>query len=277
MKREDLPSVKKIVSFIGYAIAIAFVAIVGMYIFNASKVGNIVDTEKSTSIIGYKPVIVVTGSMEPAIKVNSISLLEYCSIKDLEPGDTVMYKYNNMRITHRVTDIGVDTNGEIYLITKGDANKYQDVTPITAEMVEGKLIRTYNGVAPYISHFMLSPGEINSAAVSQGILFLIVFVGLAGIVIFHLGNLIHTIAIIVTNRKKYKEYMEDYKELNNRQLTLEEELKKILESDSTSVMSLMYKAKAIKGINELKETMKDFEKRMRFIRFLRRVFYKPKH
>ena len=40
--------------------------------------------ESRAKKVGYRPVIVVTGSMVPAIEVNSISLMEYCTIDDLK-------------------------------------------------------------------------------------------------------------------------------------------------------------------------------------------------
>ena len=270
------PSAKKIAAFIGYAIAIAFVAITMTYLFNASKTGNIVAKGGKTSIMGYEPVIVITGSMVPAVAINSISILKYCTIDDLKVGDIVMYRYNNMRITHRVIFMGTDKDGKTMIVTKGDANQSQDQIEITASMVDGKLIKTYNGVAPLVSHFMITPGEINSAAISQGILFLIVFVSIAGVVLFNVGNMIHAIIIIVTNRNQYKQCLKDYTTMQELCLKYEEEVREILNNDDRSILSLMIKAKTIKGINELRETMKDFEKRLRFIRWLHKIFYTHK-
>lgn len=107
--------------------------------------GSNSDTE--TFFFGYKPTIVTSGSMEPAIRVNSISMLKQCTIDDIEIGDVVMYRsIHGYNVTHRVVD-----KTSIGLITKGDNNADVDGYYITADLVRAKVVWTCNWVAPIIT------------------------------------------------------------------------------------------------------------------------------
>jgi len=81
---------------------------------------------------GYWPMIVLSGSMEPSIRIGDIVVVEK-SQQEPHIGDVVAYKYSGMIILHRV--INVTGNR---LVTKGDANDAPD-NPITTRQVLGKL------------------------------------------------------------------------------------------------------------------------------------------
>ena len=97
----------------------------------------------------YKIVMVLTDSMDPALKVNSLSILDKCRIEDVKIGDIIMYQSHvGFKVTHRVIDIQINNN-EIQLITKGDRNPYRDFFPITKQNFLGKIIYTNNNTAKY--------------------------------------------------------------------------------------------------------------------------------
>lgn len=103
---------------------------------------------------GYRPVVVVSGSMEPAIKTNSISIVKRVSIQEINKGDIVMYiSKNNIPVMHRVIGF-TNVNGKKALITKGDANEQEDFYPVTEDMLCGKNVMVINSVAPVISRLM---------------------------------------------------------------------------------------------------------------------------
>jgi len=93
-------------------------------------------------VFGFTPVIVVSGSMEPAIKVNDIIIVKKTHYSQLKPGDIVLYfnKLQDITIIHRLIEI----NGG-KAITKGDANFTSDI-PFSVTQIYGKYIVTI----PYI-------------------------------------------------------------------------------------------------------------------------------
>lgn len=84
-------------------------------------------------IFGYSCLIVRTGSMEPAIKINDMIIIKKQNNYSLN--DIVAYNVQNKYlVTHRIVDI----KNEEY-ITKGDINNVND-TSINKSQVEGKVI-----------------------------------------------------------------------------------------------------------------------------------------
>ena len=99
----------------------------------------------------FKVVMVVTGSMEPSIMTNSLSILDKCSIGDIKTNDIVMYRSRHgYSVTHRV--VKIDRDGDkVELYTKGDNNRHIDGHPVNEDNLIGKVVKTNNGIAKYIS------------------------------------------------------------------------------------------------------------------------------
>lgn len=82
---------------------------------------------------GYKPLVVISGSMEPSLKVGSILYYHEENISNFETKDILVYKNRNHIISHRISK-KVDKG----FITKGDANKNNDFNVITEKDILGK-------------------------------------------------------------------------------------------------------------------------------------------
>lgn len=71
-------------------------------------------------VIEYKPVVVLSGSMEPVLSVDDLAFIK--KVDDIKLGDIVAFTdKSGDRILHRVIEINEDT-----VITKGDANNVSD-------------------------------------------------------------------------------------------------------------------------------------------------------
>lgn len=68
---------------------------------------------------------VLSGSMEPALKVGGVVVTRLISLGDVKKGDVISYKVEERRITHRVVDI-TRKGGKVQFQTKGDANEEPD-------------------------------------------------------------------------------------------------------------------------------------------------------
>jgi signal peptidase len=89
--------------------------------------------------------IIMSGSMTPSIKIDSVILVRNIEFKSIKKGDIITFKTDNV-ITHRVVDKSQDNEGQYYLQTKGDANNINDEFKIYENNVIGKVVFTI----PYI-------------------------------------------------------------------------------------------------------------------------------
>ena len=89
-------------------------------------------------LLGYEVYSVISGSMEPAIPVGSLILVDATAPEDLLEGDVVAFESGESVIAHRVKDNHV-VEGQ--LITRGDANDAADLEPVAYSAVRGKVAR----------------------------------------------------------------------------------------------------------------------------------------
>jgi len=88
--------------------------------------------------------VVLSGSMEPAIEPGDIVLVEDVPIEEIEPGDVVTFQSHpgsETTYTHRVVDVTTDKRGTV-LTTKGDANEQLDPMQTDADMLVGRVDHT---------------------------------------------------------------------------------------------------------------------------------------
>lgn len=98
-------------------------------------------TGEEPSLFGYRIYIVESGSMAPALPVDSMIIIKETPAIEIEEGDIVTYYAGsgNTRVTHRVVEVVGE--GEQF-ITQGDANNTQDANILQGNKIIGKLILT---------------------------------------------------------------------------------------------------------------------------------------
>ncbi|MFR5856624.1 MAG: signal peptidase I, partial [Bacilli bacterium] len=94
---------------------------------------------------GHKPLVVISGSMEPTLKVGGILYYEEIDLDDFKADDILVYKTKKHIISHRIVDI-VDEG----FITKGDANNSIDNNLVNKNQVLGK---GTNWSIPYLGYY----------------------------------------------------------------------------------------------------------------------------
>lgn len=84
----------------------------------------------TASVTGIRPVIIRSGSMEPAIATGSVVLVRPVTIADLTEGQIVsVVRPDGIRVTHRIVSARV-TGDQAELVLKGDANEKEDPVPV---------------------------------------------------------------------------------------------------------------------------------------------------
>ena len=85
------------------------------------------------SLWGHRPLVVISGSMEPTLQVGGLLYYHEENIDNFKKDDILVYKSRNHIISHRVVEKLDDG-----FITKGDANKSVDSAIISNSKVLGK-------------------------------------------------------------------------------------------------------------------------------------------
>ena len=104
-------------------------------------------TGEMTFAFGYKPVIIESGSMEPAIQTGACVLLKQADYSEIKEGDIITFHTDRGYVTHRL--IGIDERAfrkgtEAFLITKGDANRIEDPERLAPEQIRGRVTHILN-------------------------------------------------------------------------------------------------------------------------------------
>lgn len=93
----------------------------------------------SFGLLGFHPVVIVSGSMTPVMDVGDIAILREATIEDIHVGDVIEYGNGGGSTIHRVVEVLGD-GGSVTLITKGDANDSPDVRPVQPNEIRGRVI-----------------------------------------------------------------------------------------------------------------------------------------
>lgn len=84
------------------------------------------------NVFGIKGMVVVSGSMEPNIKVGDIVVVKHKAKDEIKVNDIIAFKNDNVVVTHRIVDI-IDDKYQ----TKGDNNNVVDDELVQYDDVEG--------------------------------------------------------------------------------------------------------------------------------------------
>lgn len=164
-----------------------------------------INPDKIPDIFGYKPMIVLSGSMESSIYAGDLVFVKDVDTTSLKENDIIAFRNEtNTVTTHRIVEI-VYEDGKQYFKTKGDNNNANDSNLVEMEKVEG----IYTGRIPKLGNFLMFLQQPIGLAV---ILLLILVIGLG--------------TLYFINRKETKKdrkEFEDYKRMKEQQEKQQEE------------------------------------------------------
>ena len=106
-------------------------------------------------VLGYSVFRVMTGSMEPEIRSDSLLVVKKIPPEDIAPGDVISFFSPDPMLegavnTHRVVRIEKE-NGRTQFITKGDANVIEDTYPTDASALVGRVVFKSYGLGKAVS------------------------------------------------------------------------------------------------------------------------------
>lgn len=125
--------VKKIITIIIMVILCSILFISGVILIN-----SYIKPDEIPSFFGWKPFIVLSGSMETQIMTGDVVVVKKIDTKELKENDIVAFKdTDNIVITHRIIEIIKDENENTEYKTKGDNNNDEDNGYVKPEQIEG--------------------------------------------------------------------------------------------------------------------------------------------
>ena len=138
MKKQNKIIIGKIISIFVTVLLVSATVLCFTVIKQTKEAGYV-------SLGGHSFFRVVTGSMSPEIEIGELILTKKQNINDIKIKDIVSFvsvspKTKGLIITHRVVGIESDENGNVMLVTKGDANLPTDTEPVTENNYIGKVI-----------------------------------------------------------------------------------------------------------------------------------------
>lgn len=125
---------KKIKKIVG-AVVLSILAII-LFVNMVILINSFAKPDEVPSFFGWKPFIVLSGSMETQIYAGDLVVVKETDTKELKKNDIIAFREDDIVITHRIIDIR-NENGETRYITKGDNNNTEDHGYVTEKQVEG--------------------------------------------------------------------------------------------------------------------------------------------
>lgn len=145
---------------IGLLLFLSAILIFNLYIITAQIVFN----KDLPKVAGFAQIIVISGSMQPDIRVGDLLFIR--EQEKYEKNDIVTYRSNGRLITHRLIEIDNET-----ALAKGDANNVTD-DPVPIADIEGKVVLSIPDAGNYIL-FLKTPKGMSLAILFVIVLYII--------------------------------------------------------------------------------------------------------
>jgi len=135
----------KVLKVIFISILIVLLSL-NIYIIVQSKL----KPDEVPSIFKYKPFIVLSGSMEPDIKVGDLVIVKKTTIDELNDNDIIAFRDAEGSVTtHRIIKT-IELDNKKCFKTKGDNNNTEDDTSVCENQIEGKYQSKISKIGKFI-------------------------------------------------------------------------------------------------------------------------------
>ena len=101
--------------------------------------------DKIADFMGYKPFIVMSGSMETTINIGDLVIVKKVNSSSIHTGDIIAFKNGNIVISHRAKEV-INDSGIYKFKTKGDNNNVADDFIVNSDAIEGIFVNKIPGL-----------------------------------------------------------------------------------------------------------------------------------
>ena len=149
-----MKKVGKVLGYIVISVLVLLVILIGI-VFVQKKT----NPDEIPTILGYKPFIVLSGSMETELYKGDLAIVKNVDVNDLKVNDIIAFKdTDNYIVTHRIVEI-IKDNGVTKFVTKGDNNNIKDSGYVEEDNIEGIYINKISGFGNVVL-FMQKPSTL---------------------------------------------------------------------------------------------------------------------
>lgn len=161
-EKEKTSAGHKILTVIG---AILCIILIPILIINCTLiVKSYTNKDQVPSIGGIFPMIILTDSMYPEFASGDLIVCHTADAEDVQVGDVICFYdpsgNGTTTVTHRVTKITTDSDGNLAWETKGDANNTEDTALVPAANLVGIYQTHFAGVGNIAMFMQTTQGLI---------------------------------------------------------------------------------------------------------------------
>ena len=161
-EKEKTSGIHKMWTVIG---AILCVILIPILIINCTLIiKSYTNKDQVPSIGGIFPMIILTDSMDPEFQSGDLIVCKNAKAESIKEGDIICFfdpaGNGTSTVTHRVTKVTTDENGNLAWVTKGDANNTEDEAVVPAENLVGVYQRSFSGIGNVAMFMQTTKGLI---------------------------------------------------------------------------------------------------------------------
>ncbi len=119
------------------------------------------------AVVGYRPLVVRSGSMEPNLDVGDVVVVDWRRARDIDVGDIVTFvstEVDSQSVTHRVSGLDAAA-GLVTFETRGDANESSEIWTVP----EADLVGLVVGRVPMIGGAVAGLGRLRAVIAGVGL------------------------------------------------------------------------------------------------------------
>lgn len=146
---------RKLISMLGIVVCILTFPIIAINFIIIGK--SLMNPEQIAGFMGFKPLIVTSGSMSGEFEVGDLIIVKNVKTEDLEIGDIIAFRDNDSIVTHRIAGIKMEDETHMF-ITKGDSNNTEDSKTVEGGEVEGRYVQRFKQMGNFAMFLQKTEG-----------------------------------------------------------------------------------------------------------------------
>ncbi len=171
-RRQKTSKSHKALSVVGIVLCVILLPII---IVNCTLlIKRWVNKDEVPTFGGVFPMIVLTDSMKGEFDAGDMIICKKIDANDVKVGDIICFydvlSKSGTTVTHRVTEVITDSDGNILWRTKGDNNNTEDVASVPAKNLVGKYVFHVKGMGDFALFMQSTAGLIIFIAVPIALL-----------------------------------------------------------------------------------------------------------
>ena len=127
-------------------IILVSISVIILFVTSVIFLDAFMHKDEVPSFFGWKPFIVLSGSMETSIYTGDLVVVKETDAKELKKDDIIAFRNEADTVTtHRIVEV-INQNGNVCFRTKGDNNNADDADLVQTKDIEGIYVFKISGL-----------------------------------------------------------------------------------------------------------------------------------